>query len=390
MEMALPPVDLAPVDLPPVDLPPVDVVIPAFNAGGTIAAALRSVLAQSAPLLRVIVVDDGSTDATAATVEQMAGQDARVTLIRQENRGIAAAMNTGIAAGTAPFVARLDADDQSAPDRHERQLRYMMAHPDVVAVSGAHREVGPDGTPTGYVFKPPETPLCDPDHLPAREPELTQPFFMVRRAALDQLGGYRPYPVSEDTDLYWRLAEIGRLACLPDVLGDYRMHPHSISGASIAHGRRVAIYSQLAALAARRRRRGAGDIEPTPAEARAAPSPAPLADQIDMAARRHGLTDADLARLKPAVAAKLMELAGYRPFELDSGDCRFIAAALSALPDGLTLRNHMDLRKRRAATAARLLRLGRLRDALVLGWGLWPEVLARAASNRLYWHKRLP
>lgn len=371
-------------------LPPVDVVIPAFNAADTITTAIRSVLAQSAPLLRVFVVDDGSGDDTPQVVQALAAQDARITLIRQENRGISAAMNRGIAAGNAPFVARLDADDRSAPDRHERQLRFLLDHPDVIALSGAHREVGPDGVPTGYVFRPPVDPICDPDHLPAREPELTQPFFMVRRAVLEQLGGYRPYPVSEDTDLYWRLAEIGRLACLPDLMGDYRMHPNSISGASIRHGRRVALYSQLAALAARRRRQRLGDIEPAAAEARAAPSPDPLDAQIADAARQHGLTQDDLAHLAPSVAAKLMELAGYRPFELEADDCRFIAKSLSALPDGLTLRNHMDLKKRRAATAARLLRLGRARDALTLGWGLWPEVIARAASNRLYWHKRLP
>lgn len=371
-------------------LPNVDVIIPAYNAAGTLPAAIRSVLAQSAPRLRVIVVDDGSTDDTAQVAGALAAQDARVTLIRQDNRGISAAMNAGLAAGEAPFVARLDADDLSAPDRHERQLRFLLDHPDVIALSGAHREVGPDGVPTGYVFRPPSYPACDPDHLPAREPELTQPFFMARRGALEQLGGYRPYPVSEDTDLYWRLAEIGRLACLPDVMGDYRMHPNSISGASIRHGRRVALYSQLAALAARRRRQRQGDIEPAATEARAAPSPAPLDAQIADAARRHALSEADLAHLTPSVAAKLMELAGYRPFELESEDCRFIARSLSSLPDGLTLRNQMDLKKRRAATAARLLRLGRARDALTLGWGLWPEVIARAASNRLYWHKRLP
>lgn len=370
--------------------PPVDVVIPAFNAAPTVAEAIRSVLAQSATRLRVIVVDDGSHDETAAIVTAIAREDARITLIRQRNCGISAAMNAGIAAGDAPFVARLDADDKSAPDRHERQLRFLLDHPDVVAISGAHREVGPDGTPTGYVFQPPATPMCDPDHLPAREPELTQPFFMVRRAALDRLGGYRPYPVSEDSDLYWRLAEIGRLACLPDMMGDYRMHPNSISGASIRHGRRVALYSQLAALAARRRRNGLEDISLSTIDACAAPSAAPLPDQIADTARRHALTAADVARLTASVAAKLMELAGYRPFELEHCDCHFIAASLAVLPDGLTIRNHIDLRKRRAATAARLLRLGRARDAVTLGSGLWPEVLARAASNRLYWRKRLP
>lgn len=368
--------------------PPVDVVIPARNAARTLGAAIRSVLAQSASDLRVFVVDDGSTDTTPEIVAAIAATDPRVALIRQPPSGIAAAMNAGIAAGRAPFVARLDADDLSAPDRHAHQLAYLLDNPDTVGLSGAHREIGADGRPTGHMNDPTLTPPPDPAWLPAREPALIQPFFMTTRTALAAVGGYRPLPVSEDTDLYWRLTEIGRLHALTQIMGDYRLHAGSISGASIRHGRRLAIFSQLTALSARRRRSARPDLVFRPEEARAEPSPDPLDVQLDRTVRHLGLDAAEAAWLAQAVAAKMVELAGYRPFELEISDCRFVASALTGRTPAAAAANRSDLRRHRAATAARLLRLGRLPDALALARGLWPEMLARAAANRLYWTKR--
>ncbi|MEY4983238.1 MAG: hypothetical protein RIR62_1504 [Pseudomonadota bacterium] len=368
--------------------PPVDVVIPARNAAATLGAAIRSVLAQSAPDLRVIVVDDGSSDDTPRIAAALAARDGRVTLIRQPQGGIAAAMNAGIDAGTAPFVARLEADDLSHPDRHAHQLGHLLDHPDTVGLSGAQREIALDGSPTGHVNNPAKAPPPDPFWLPAREPALTQPFFMTSRAALRAVGGYRAFPVAEDTDLYWRLAALGRLDNLPDILGSYRFHAGSVSGASVRHGRRLAIWSQLAALSAQRRQAGQPDITLPRWRAGDAPPDDPVAAQLPVLVRRCGLSRAEGAWLATAVAAKLVELAGYRPFELDLSDCRFIARALTAAAPRFAPANASDLRRHRAATAARLLRGGRLSEALALGKSLWPEMLARAAANRLYWTKR--
>ncbi len=372
----------------PPDLPAVDVVIPAFNAEATVGAALRSCLEQTAPNLRVIVVDDGSTDDTAAQVQAIAATDPRVTLIRQPNGGIAAATNAGIAAGTAPFVARLDADDLSHPDRHRLQLSRFLHQPDLVALSGAHAEMSGDGQATGRLHIPPEHPRADPDWVPAREPPLTQPFAMFRRTALHRIGLYRPFPVSEDTDLYWRLGTIGRLANLPDVLGSYRMHATSISGASIQNGRRMAICSQLAAISARRQRRHEPDISLTPEALRLLSAPLALPEGLTALRQALRLTPQEGAWLAPAVAAKLAELSGYRPFELDGSDCAFIAASL--LPHRLIAFrcDAEDIARMRSATAARMLRLGRLRDAATLASGDWGAVLLRAATGRLYWTKR--
>jgi len=99
----------------------VSVIIPALNAAAFIGSAIRSALAQSLSDLEVIVVDDGSTDATAAIVQGFAAQDARVRLIRHESpRGVSAARNTAIRAATGDWIALLDADDEFTPIRLER------------------------------------------------------------------------------------------------------------------------------------------------------------------------------------------------------------------------------------------------------------------------------
>lgn len=366
--------------------PPCDVVIPARNAAATLPAALASVLAQSAPDLRVIVVDDGSRDDTAAVVRRVAATDPRVTLLRRTGGGIAAAMNAGLAAGDAPFVARLDADDLSAPDRHARQLAHLVSHPGTVAVSGAHHEIRANDTPTGRIHRPPLRSLTDPARAPAAEHALTQPFLMVRRAAITAIGGYRPFPVSEDSDLYWRLAGLGHLDSLPEVMGHYRLHRHSVSSASIVNGRLMAVCSQLAALSARRRAAGQADIvlPPLPHWREAVM----LAPMLSRAAAETGVTAAEMPWLRAATAGKLMELAGYRPYDIEDADCRFIARALDRDTRRLSPANRDDLGRMRAATAARLVRDGRWRAAALLATaGLWPQTLLRAATGRLYWTK---
>jgi glycosyltransferase involved in cell wall biosynthesis len=106
---------------------PIDVIVPAYNAAPYLAQALDSVFAQTCAVERVIVVDDGSTDATAAIAR---GFD--VTVISGPNRGLAAARNVGIAASTATALAFLDADDRWYPERLERQWRLRAARPDIL------------------------------------------------------------------------------------------------------------------------------------------------------------------------------------------------------------------------------------------------------------------
>ncbi|MDF2765542.1 MAG: glycosyltransferase family 2 protein, partial [Rhodospirillales bacterium] len=109
--------------------PLVSVVIPAFNAERFLARTLDSVSRQTYSALEIIVVDDGSLDGTAGIVRQQAALDPRVRLIRQENAGVAAARNRGIAESDGCFVAPLDADDLWHPQKIELQLRRFEERP---------------------------------------------------------------------------------------------------------------------------------------------------------------------------------------------------------------------------------------------------------------------
>ncbi len=103
------------------DTPRVSVIVPAYNAAGSLAATVASALNQSLAAVEVIVSDDGSTDATAAVAAELARQDARVRLLCSDrNGGAAAARNRALAAARGDWLAPLDADDRLAPDRLER------------------------------------------------------------------------------------------------------------------------------------------------------------------------------------------------------------------------------------------------------------------------------
>jgi glycosyltransferase involved in cell wall biosynthesis len=364
-------------------LPCCDVIIPARNAAATLASAISSVLTQTAPNLRLFIVDDGSIDDTQAIARFFAVDDRRVRIIHQQGAGIAAAMNTGVAAGNSAFVARLDADDLSDPYRHARQISYLMEHPRVVAISGAHLEIRADGKGTGRMYCPPYVTQTNPRRAPAIEPSLTQPFMMVRREALVAAGGYRSFPVSEDSDLYWRLAEQGALVSLPEIVGSYRMHARSISTKSIENGRLIALCSQLAALSARRRATEQADITlPQHPRWRDAGN---LADMIAQAAADTGLTPDEQRHLRLASAAKLMELAGYRPYELEACDCSFIARTLTLDICALAPDNRAELEKMRCASAARLLRKRQITNALKLASvSHMPQTLLQATKGRSY------
>ena len=365
----------------------VDVVIPAYNAERTISEAIGSILTQTERDLRLIVVDDGSTDSTGALVERIAAQDRRVTLVSRENGGVVAALQTGVKLLEAPFFARLDADDISAPDRLERQLALMENRPELVASSGGHQEIDAEGRPTGVTFIPEPLELADPRAIPAREPQLIHSFLTMRTEAFVAAGGYRSVVLSEDTDLFWRLMERGPVALVPGTLGQYRMHATSLSSKGIVNVRILSVSSQFAALSAVRRRSGRADIAFPLSRDEAQHQGASIAALAEAVS---GALDAEERHwFRAAISAKLMELAGYRPVELDLADCRFIAESLT--PERIGNRPEArELAKMKAATAARLFRAGHVRGAAALTEiSRLPEIAARLSTGRFYWRKHV-
>lgn len=357
----------------------VDVLIPAYNVAATLREAVESVRAQSLRDIRILIVDDGSTDETPAILSELGGADPRIEIITRANGGIVEALNEGLRACGAPYVARFDADDVCYPDRLKLQFEYLEAHPDCVAVGGLVDHMDERGAPLQGLPQPGDPGAADAGKIPALEPYIIHPFLMARREAMVGAGAYRYVHNSEDSDLYWRLAEQGRLHNLDQKLGRYRVHTGSVSS-SIINGRIMALFSQLGAISALRRRAGRPDLvfrRAALAECRAAVTLegmfALVAADLDHDEREH---------LRVAAGAKLMELARYRPYELEHSDCRFIRGArLHA--SRLSVANQAELHWYVSVTAGRLLRKGKFAETLALTHaGEWPLALARAILGR--------
>jgi glycosyltransferase involved in cell wall biosynthesis len=193
----------------------VSVVIPAYNAGRYLAEAVASALEQTRSPAEVIVVDDGSTDDTAAVAE---GFGPTVRLVRQANVGPAAAMNAGTVLATGTHLAFLSADDRWAPNKLELQLARLDDDPTLDLVFGhvAHF-LSPDLDPEVA------SGLHCPDHpMPAKSAGT----MLIRRATFDRVGPFETsFRTGEFFDWFARATDLGlRHEVLPEVVSHRRVH----------------------------------------------------------------------------------------------------------------------------------------------------------------------
>jgi glycosyltransferase involved in cell wall biosynthesis len=214
-------------------LPEVSVVLPVYNGSAHLREAIESILSQADVDLELILVDDGSTDdswdiATSYT-------DRRVRIARLHvNRGLANALNHGIAVSRAPLVARQDQDDVSYPDRLRRQADLLSARPNVVLVGTWATIIAPDSG-GGWVHVGGHRHPADDVHLRLRllwNNPFVHSSVMFRRQAAVAVGCYGTDPTTswpEDYDLWSRLAEVGDLANIPETLLIYRQTPGGMS-----------------------------------------------------------------------------------------------------------------------------------------------------------------
>lgn len=234
--------------------PRVSALIAAFNAEDFVQEAAESVLAQTMTDLELIVLDDGSTDNTLEILERVAATDPRMRVMSRENKGLSQSRCDLIDAALAPYFAIMDADDICMPNRFELQLARLEADPELVAVSGQCLFIDPEGWPIRTNDLPIDHNTIDTRHMEMPPIcSMAQPAVMVRRTAMEQIGGYHhDYPYAEDVDMYLRLAEIGKLANLEDVVLKYRLHPKSVGHAF----RKVQLESAIRAGHHARARRG--------------------------------------------------------------------------------------------------------------------------------------
>lgn len=213
----------------------VSAVIPAYNSDATLGRTLDSALAQTRPADEIIVIDDASTDGTAALARSYAGRGVRL-LSLPERRGAAAARNAGTCAANGLWVAFLDADDEWLPAKLEKQIAAISSNPGATFVFCASEEFSPAGQSLGDTFRNwPVTTGSEAWKALLACNFVATPTVVARREHLLQWGGFdETLNVAEDQDMWIRLALAGPPAYVPDSLVRVHMRPGSLSSWRLA------------------------------------------------------------------------------------------------------------------------------------------------------------
>ena len=192
-------------------IPLVSVVMNVHNGEKYLEEAIRSILNQSYRHFEFIIINDGSTDATQSILDHLQGEDDRLQVFHQEQRGIYYSANRGCSAAKGKYIARFDADDISFSERLERQVAFLEEHPQVAALGTAVIRINEDGDPI-ETYTPPIKPSQVKAAMPYWDP-IVQPTVMMRKDNFLQLNGYREvYRLAGDYDLWMRMSEQFELA----------------------------------------------------------------------------------------------------------------------------------------------------------------------------------
>ena len=216
----------------------VSVVVPAWNAERFLGEAVASVLAQTHPISEIILVNDGSTDATGAVCDELARAHPVIRVVPQENGGPGKARDVGIAASSHPLIALLDADDLWRAEKIALQVAMLHSRPELDAVFAIAQnwfdgvpERGPTNAMAGYV------PSC----------------ILFRRSVLETVGGFDcPDPLSDWVPWFLRLKAASPIGVVEETLVRRRVHD---ANRGLQHADARSAYARHVAEALRRRRR---------------------------------------------------------------------------------------------------------------------------------------
>jgi glycosyltransferase involved in cell wall biosynthesis len=212
----------------------VSILMPCYNVHQTIYEAISSLVTQSFSDLEVVAVDDGSTDGTLIQLQKWAQRDKRIRVIQLPHQGIIRALNVGLQACESPFIARMDADDRSTPDRLTRQVKMLVENPSLVVVSSLVR--GFPESSLGIEFQAYINWLnslrTDEDikrEMFVQSP-LAHPSVTYRSEWIEKVGGYQDHDWAEDYDLWVRLYLAGAtFGKIDKVLLEWRDHAQRLT-----------------------------------------------------------------------------------------------------------------------------------------------------------------
>ena len=201
--------------------------MPVFNAERWLKQAVDSILEQTFTDFEFLIIDDGSTDNSLNILESY--DDSRINLvINPENRGLINSLNHGLSLAKGEYIARMDADDISLPDRLSTQYGLMSEQLDTVVCSSNAEQIDHNQQPLGEMILPSNDPEIK-TMLRFRCP-LIHPASFFRKAAARQAGGYEPKDIdAEDFGLWLRLSSLGKFTNIQKILLQYRIHENNVS-----------------------------------------------------------------------------------------------------------------------------------------------------------------
>lgn len=192
----------------------VSIVMSVYNEEALLERCLASIFSQTFADFECVVVNDGSTDGTGQILGCV--KDARLRVISKLNTGLADSLNDGLEQARGEYIARMDGDDVMVPERLERQVAFLDAHPNVVLVGSFVRQANGTGHLEERRFPTEDGPIRD---CLLNQNPFMHSSVMFRRSVVTQVGAYDPrYLHAEDCELWIRMARVGRVAIVPEFL----------------------------------------------------------------------------------------------------------------------------------------------------------------------------
>ena len=208
--------------------PLLSVVMPVYNGAAYLGRAIESILCQTYGYYEFIIINDGSTDESAAIIQEY--DDSRIRYYEHSNRGLAATLNRGIEMAKGKYLARQDQDDISYPQRFEKQIAFLETHPEYGMV-GSWAEIWIQDKKTRRTHKHPSDNLTLKSDLLFNNP-FVHSSMMLRKTVFDEIGLYaddKSRQLPEDYELWSRIARKFKVANIPEMLLVYREVRGSIS-----------------------------------------------------------------------------------------------------------------------------------------------------------------
>lgn len=207
--------------------PKITVIMPVYNGEPYLDEAINSILDQTFTAFEFLIIDDGSIDRSLEIIRRY--QDSRINLIiNPVNKGLVDSLNLGLSLAKGEYIARMDCDDISKADRLEKQVKFLIEHPDIGVIGSCIDIINNNSKIIQTWIYPAESELIKWElffHCPFAHPSI-----MFRKTLVKQVNGYSDkYPHAEDYDLWWRLYELTNFANLSESLLLYRIHEKNIT-----------------------------------------------------------------------------------------------------------------------------------------------------------------